>query len=72
MRGLVAKEGLGVLWATHLMDEVALEDQVVVLHKGQVLFAGSVPQLFKTTGKDSVTAAFRVMTGTKAAIEEAA
>ena len=72
VRGLVAKEGLGVLWATHLMDEVALEDQVVVLHKGQVLFAGSVPQLFKTTGKDSVAAAFRVMTGTKAAIEEAA
>ncbi len=34
VRGLVDREGLGVLWATHLIDEIAPTDRVVVLHKG--------------------------------------
>ena len=72
VRDLVAREGLGVLWATHLMDEVRPGDTVVVLHKGKVLFNGSVPDLLKSTGKDSVIAAFRSITGSSAALEEAA
>jgi ABC-2 type transport system ATP-binding protein len=72
VRELVAKEGLGVLWATHLMDEVLRTDQVVVLHEGVVLFNGGVPQLLSQTGATSVREAFRALTGTKAAIEEAA
>ena len=31
----------GVLWATHLVDEVAADDHVVLLHKGRVRFAGA-------------------------------
>lgn len=72
VRGLVADAGLGVLWATHLMDEVKTGDHVVILHKGKVLFTGSVPELLQSTGKDSVNAAFRVVTGTGAAAQEAA
>jgi ABC-2 type transport system ATP-binding protein len=41
VRQLVAVEGVGVLWATHLIDEVNPGDQVVVLHKGRVLARGS-------------------------------
>ena len=33
----LAKAGLTVLWATHLVDEIAEGDDVVVLHKGRVL-----------------------------------
>lgn len=33
----LADQGLCVLWATHLVDEVAPSDQVLVLHRGQVL-----------------------------------
>ena len=40
VRSLVEKEGLGVLWATHLFDEVLPTDLVVLLHKGRVLFNG--------------------------------
>lgn len=29
--------GMTVLWATHLTDEISAEDQVVILHQGQVL-----------------------------------
>jgi ABC-2 type transport system ATP-binding protein len=72
VRDLVAKEGLGVLWATHLMDEVRPGDHVVVLHKGRVLFNGSVPDFLKSTGKDSVSSAFRAITGSAAVLEEAA
>jgi ABC-2 type transport system ATP-binding protein len=72
VRDLVAKERLGVLWATHLMDEVLRTDQVVILHKGVVLFNGGVPQLLSQTGTTSVREAFRAITGTTAPIEEAA
>lgn len=72
VRGLVAKEGLGVLWATHLMDEVTAGDRVIVLHKGRILFDGGVPDLLATTGKATVSEAFRALSGTKATMEEAA
>ena len=41
VRGLVASEGVGVLWATHLFDEIEPADQVVVLHQGRVLATGT-------------------------------
>jgi ABC-2 type transport system ATP-binding protein len=66
VRDLVAKERLGVLWATHLMDEVKPTDHVVVLHKGRVLYDGSVPNFLASTRTDSVSAAFRAITGTRA------
>ena len=72
VRTLVASEGLGVLWATHLMDEVKPGDRVVVLHKGRVLFDGGVPELLAKTAKPTVSEAFRVVTGTAAAMEDAA
>ncbi|APX22544.1 MULTISPECIES: ABC transporter ATP-binding protein [Salipiger] len=33
----LAEAGLTVLWATHLVDEIRDEDDVVVLHRGRVL-----------------------------------
>jgi ABC-2 type transport system ATP-binding protein len=63
VRDLVAREGIGVLWATHLIDEVLPSDHVVVLHKGRVLFEGGVPALLETTGRPGIREAFRAMTG---------
>lgn len=67
VRDLVEKEGLGVLWATHLFDEVRPTDTVVVLHKGRVRFNGSVPDLLAQTETDNISDAFRVITGTTTA-----
>lgn len=67
VRKLAADEGLGVLWATHLIDEVAAGDLVVVLHKGRILYAGGVPGLLAETHTTTLSDAFRVMTGTQAA-----
>lgn len=65
VRGLVKREGLGVLWATHLFDEVAAGDTIVVLHKGRVLFTGGVENLLAHTGEKTLRNAFRAITGTK-------
>lgn len=64
VRSLVEKEGLAVLWATHLFDEVRPTDLVVLLHKGRVLFNGSVPELLAKTETQSVSDAFRKLTDT--------
>ncbi|MBY0227509.1 MAG: ATP-binding cassette domain-containing protein [Hyphomicrobium sp.] len=71
VRGLVHREGMGVLWATHLIDEIAPTDRVVVLHKGRILYSGSVPGLLDATGKTNVREAFRTMTGTNDTAEAA-
>lgn len=64
VRRLVAEQDLGVLWATHLMDEIMPTDLVVVLHKGKVLFTGTVPEFLAKTSTDNIRAAFRAITGT--------
>ena len=40
VRRLCAEDGLGVLWATHLIDEVHADDQVIVLHLGRIRALG--------------------------------
>jgi ABC-2 type transport system ATP-binding protein len=64
VRGLVKSEGLGVLWATHLIDEVSESDLIVVLHKGRVLYTGTLPGFLAATGATTAREAFRIMTGT--------
>ena len=72
VRGLVQRQGLGVLWATHLIDEIADTDLVIVLHKGKVLFSGQLPGFLAHTGAKSTREAFRIITGTTSTDEEAA
>ncbi len=62
VRSLVEKQGLGVLWATHLIDEIAPDDRLVVLHKGRVLFTGTVPEFLAATGTTDIRDAFNSMT----------
>ena len=40
VRHLCAADGIGVLWATHLIDEVHADDQVIVLHLGRIRALG--------------------------------
>lgn len=60
VRALVADREVGVLWATHLFDEVDGGDEVVVLHKGSVLATGTANEI---AGDDTLSAAFLAMTG---------
>ena len=62
VRGLIAREGMSVLWATHLTDEVDSGDDVVVLHKGVLRAAGALSDLLAQTGAADVKAAFLALT----------
>ena len=42
VRMLVSEEGVAVVWATHLVDEVADDDDLIVLHHGRILAHGAV------------------------------
>ena len=63
VRRLVAEDGIGVLWATHLFDEIASTDDLVVLHQGKVLANGQVARVIADTGMRDVNAAFMRLTG---------
>lgn len=62
VRNLVASEAVGVLWATHLIDEVAEGDRVVVLHKGRVLAQGPVDTAIAAAGATDIRDAFARLT----------
>lgn len=55
----LAKDGLLVLWATHLVDEIRDEDTVIVLHQGRVLAQESAREL---RGDERLVDAFSRMT----------
>ncbi|GAB2790464.1 ABC transporter ATP-binding protein [Halomonas shantousis] len=60
---LCAGRGLGVLWATHLVDEVEGADRVIVLHKGQRIAASTPGALCEQAGRASLGGAFLALTG---------
>lgn len=63
VRQLVTEQGIGVLWATHLFDEIAPGDDLVVLHQGQVLAHGPVAKVIADAGAHDVNSAFMRLTG---------
>lgn len=63
VRRLVAAEGLSVLWATHLFDEVEPEDEVAVLHRGKVVAQGKASGIAAAAGRSgSLEEAYRLLT----------
>lgn len=65
VRGLCRERQVGVLWATHLVDEAEAVDQLVVLHEGRVLESGVVSEVVAASGADSLGDAFGVITGAR-------
>jgi ABC-2 type transport system ATP-binding protein len=59
VHALAAERGAGVLWATHLIDEIAPDDRVVVLHRGRVLARGAAAEI---AGEGALTDAFLALT----------
>jgi len=55
----LAKAGeVAVLWATHLVDEVANADRVLVLNQGEIAFDGPPAELIAQSGGLSLEQAF--------------
>jgi ABC-2 type transport system ATP-binding protein len=62
VRAQCAERGLGVLWATHLIDEADANSRVIVLHKGAVLADGTVPEVVAASGAGDLRGAFDALT----------
>jgi ABC-2 type transport system ATP-binding protein len=66
VRRLVTEEGIGVLWATHLFDEIIADDDLVVLHQGRVLAKGVASGVVAGTKASDLHSAFMQLTGATA------
>lgn len=59
-RRLIADAGVSALWATHVMDEIQPDDDLVILHEGRLLKQGRARDI---AGQRGLTQAFLDMTG---------
>jgi ABC-2 type transport system ATP-binding protein len=64
VRGLVVEQGIGVLWATHLFDEIVPSDDLVILHQGRILAQGEVVRIVAEAQARDLYSAFMRLTGT--------
>jgi len=62
LHNLPSQDGTAIFWATHLVDEVAANDRVVVMSQGRVTGDATAENLASQTGTDSLEAAFQVLT----------
>ncbi len=59
----LAREGMSVLWATHLTDEVRLDDRLLILHRGRLLRDGEAQDIAGVAG---ISETFLTLTGDSA------
>src|SRR6266849_9249200 len=71
VHSLVIEEGVCVLWATHLVDEVGDKDEVIVLHLGKILAHGPASELVAQSGAADIRGAFSALTSASAPDEAA-
>lgn len=55
-------DNVALLWATHLIDEVAQDDHVIVMHRGAIVAQGRPDALMAQTGTPDLGAAFAALT----------
>ena len=63
LHGRPGHDGVALLWATHLIDEVADDDRVLIMHDGRLAADGKPADLCAQTGADSLDQAFGRLTG---------
>jgi ABC-2 type transport system ATP-binding protein len=64
VRRLVSEQGIGVLWATHLFDEIVPSDELVILHQGRILAQGEVVRIVAETKACDLYSTFMRLTAT--------
>jgi ABC-2 type transport system ATP-binding protein len=71
VRRLVIEQGIGVLWATHLFDEIVPSDDLVILHQGRILADGKVSRIVAKANASDLHSAFVQLTETGSGSEGA-
>jgi ABC-2 type transport system ATP-binding protein len=65
VRADVAQRNTTVLWATHLVEEAAQADRVLVLHRGRLLADGTPAEVTASLGGATLEEAFIDATRTR-------
>jgi ABC-2 type transport system ATP-binding protein len=63
------KRGTSILWATHLVEEVAHADRIILIRSGEIIRQGTPAELMEAAGVSDLTEAYIALTGV--AVEEA-
>ena len=63
VRTLCEEDGLTLLWATHLIEEVREDDRVLILHQGQLLADGTGHAICQVQGTRDLAESFHCLTG---------
>ncbi len=66
LHGIAKQKNLSMLWATHLTDEAATEDDVIVLHQGKIKAHGNFKNVIKQAKAKSLEDAFHILTKVEA------
>lgn len=56
---LASEDGLAVLWATHLIDEIEPDDDLIVLHQGRIIENGLMGDVVRRSGEEDLGATFK-------------
>ena len=59
---LARDDGIAVFWATHLIDEILEDDEVIILHGGRVRADDTLKEVIETAGASSISAVFDTLT----------
>jgi ABC-2 type transport system ATP-binding protein len=59
---LCREQGIGVLWATHLVEETKAADRILVLEKGRIKFHGTPQELMDAANRQDLAGAFLQLT----------
>jgi len=60
---LARADNIGVLWATHLFDEVEPNDDLLVINRGKIVARGKAKDVVAETGAKDLGGAFRLLIG---------
>jgi ABC-2 type transport system ATP-binding protein len=55
--------GTSILWATHLVDEVAHADRIILIAKGRILLEGTPASVIAAAGTETLAEAYVALTG---------
>jgi ABC-2 type transport system ATP-binding protein len=69
---LARRDNIGVLWATHLFDEVEPDDDLLVIDRGKIVARGTAKAVVAETGAKDLGGAFRLLIGGEAEEDAAA
>ncbi|HTJ57336.1 MAG TPA: ATP-binding cassette domain-containing protein [Devosiaceae bacterium] len=57
------KRGTSILWATHLVEEVAHADRIILIRAGEIIRQGTPAELIASSGTKNLTEAYIALTG---------